>query len=372
MYSKLLIISFVSVSLYHLYQYVTLLLHRRTLVKKHACKPPPAYPQKDPLFGLDMCRDAINAIRSKTYLDRARRMYEQNGNTFSKYILGSPSIHTVEPENIKAILTNLKDFGITSGRKIAFLPLVGRRSILLSEGSHWETSRAFLRPVFVKGQVGDLVRLESHVAKLIRAIPRDGSTVDLGDLFFDLTANVTIDLMFGKPAKSAVKSSPADFAEAFHDVQVGCEERWRRGKLANVLPHAEFYRSVKKVHEFVDEHVLRAVEFHKAGKAQPAHGEKEERYILLQELGKLTDDVNLLRDELTTIFLAGRDTTASLLCNVFFMVARRPDIWRLVRNEVTPLDGKLPTLEQINQMSYIRFCINECKVFSPHYEPYIG
>ena len=366
-YITILISCFVSITIYCCYHWITTYIHRQKLITKFGCKPPRPYPQKDPIFGLDMLWDTVTAVKSKSYLDRARRLYEQHGNTYSSYSLGSSFIHTIEPENIKAILfTNFKDFGITSRRKMAFLPLVGQRSILISDGPQWETARAFLRPVFAKSQVRDFTPLERHVSNLIKAIPRDGSMVDLAGLFFELTSDVAVDLIFGKPANSLPESSPAYFAEAFHDLQAGCQERWRRGKLANILPHAHFYRSLRKVHDFVNAHVQSAMEYHKVGMEQPTSitdTEKTERYILLHELGKLTDDAILLRDELTTIFLAGRDSTASLLCNVFFILARRPDAWKLIQGEIDILKGQRPTFEQLSQMDYIKFCIYEGRLF---------
>ena len=41
-----------------------------------------------------------------------------------------------------------------------------------------------LRPNFVRSQVADLDMFEVHIKDLIKAIPRDGSNVDLAELFF--------------------------------------------------------------------------------------------------------------------------------------------------------------------------------------------
>lgn len=36
----------------------------------------------------------------------------------------------------------------------------------------------------MRSQVGDIATFEKHVSNLIEAVPRDGSTVDLSELFF--------------------------------------------------------------------------------------------------------------------------------------------------------------------------------------------
>lgn len=71
-----------------------------------------------------------------------------------------------------------------------------------------------------------------------------------------------------------------------------------------------------------------------------------------------------MRSEILNILLAGRDTTASLLTNLFFVLARRPDIVAKLRHEITATLGSsdpstLPTPSQLKDLPYLRACINE-------------
>src|ERR1700761_1221797 len=83
------------------------------------------------------------------------------------------------------------------------------------------------------------------------------------------------------------------------------------------------------------------------------------RYVFLNELLKQTDDKIQVRSELLNILLAGRDTTASLLSNVWFELSRRPEIWAKLREEVDALNGKKPTYQQVKDMKYLRAILNE-------------
>lgn len=60
------------------------------------------------------------------------------------------------------------------------------------------------------------------------------------------------------------------------------------------------------------------------------------------------------------VLLAGRDTTASLLSNLFFTLAKNPTIWDKIRREVAILDGRAPTYEELRSLKYVQCCINEC------------
>ena len=359
---RLLLGSFAIASVYFLYRFITLRITRRMLIKQNACKPPRKYPQKDVLLGLDTLQAAVHALRSKTFLIRLRRLYHENGNTFSMYSLGSTSIYTIEAENLKYVLSaNPKDFGITRTRKDAFGPFLGH-NILAAEGAEWAKSRAFLRPSFARKQISDVARFEVHVNNLIGALPHDdGSTVDLKALFLCLTADITTDLMFGESINSLQSESFRGFMEAFQDAQFGCEDRARWGRLANFIPQPLFYKSVKLIHEYMDGHVEKGLQYSSSPGAAGKTIETEGRYVLLKELGMVIGDRRLLRDELLTIFFAGRDTTASLLCSTFFTLARRTDIWRQLRSEVAQLAGAKPTFTQLSQMSYTKNVLNESR-----------
>ena len=68
-----------------------------------------------------------------------------------------------------------------------------------------------------------------------------------------------------------------------------------------------------------------------------------------------------IREELINILLAGRDTTASLLSNMFFELARRPEIFAKLREEVATLEGRTPTYQELKNLKYVKWCLNECK-----------
>ena len=331
------------------------------IIQRHGCRVPKKYPLKDPFFGIDGIYDALRAAKSKSFLSKKRTHYERYGNTFSSRLSTLSVISTIEPENIKTVLyTSFKDFAVGSPRRDAFSPLLGN-SIILSDGAQWEHARALLRPSFLRSQISDLSTLELHVKNLIRAIPCDGSIVDLSDLFLRYTADVTTDFMFGESIESL--SHRGIFREeltgAFRDAQLGGELRFRLGRFAKFVPQPRFYRAVKHVHAYMDALVDRALKERSLQQDLDDNAEVDRRYIFLHELVRMTDDRQTLRDELLTIFFAGRDTTSALLSNLFFVLARNPRIWQRLRNEVNQLRGERPTLNELKAMTYLGFCLNE-------------
>ena len=85
------------------------------------------------------------------------------------------------------------------------------------------------------------------------------------------------------------------------------------------------------------------------------------RTFFLNELVQETQDPAVLRSELLNLILAGRDTTAGLLANTWFVIAKRRDIWAKLRADVDGLGGRPPTYEELNKMKYVRWVLNECR-----------
>ncbi|KAB8216226.1 cytochrome P450 [Aspergillus novoparasiticus] len=87
--------------------------------------------------------------------------------------------------------------------------------------------------------------------------------------------------------------------------------------------------------------------------------EMKRRYILSHELASRTSDKRRMVDELINVLLAGRDTTGSLLGNLFFMLANNPVVWAKLRAEVDVLQNRPPTYEELRGMRYVQCCVNE-------------
>ena len=336
------------------------------------CELPPALAQKAYLLGIDVIWDTIQAVRSKHLLQSILQSYRDTGKTFTKRVFGSAIICTVEPQNLKCVLsTNFYDYGITDTRKYAFRPLLGQ-NILIAEGAEWSHARATLRPSFAREWTSDLAMFESHVQKLIKAVySREHTVVDLQPLFLQLTADIMTEFLYCRSITSLGESSvPPAVMEAFEIAQQGCEQRGQLGKLACLFPQMRFYKSIQILRRYVERLIAEGLQqrpFSDGMRCQGTQGEKE-RYALLHELGKVLHDRVRLRDELLTVFVAGRDTTTSLLSSLFFTLAKNPRVWRRLRAEVEPLKGEKPSFEQLMQMQYFRCCLNESESDIPFSE----
>lgn len=316
------------------------------------------------IVGIKTVLGNVKAAKEHRLMTHNRARFLRNGpNLHLKFFL-TDLIQTTEPENIKTILAlDFKKWGLGNRRKNAFVPLLGH-GIFTTDGAAWHNSRELLRPNFVRSQVGDLATFEIHVDQLTKAIPKDGSTVNLQDLFFMLTMDSATEFLFGESTNCLAPDSDHDnieFAEAFNRSQEAIVEVFRNGKMAEWLVASAAKKDRKLCQDFVDKFVKKGLEYRKTLDVEKADAKAENRYVFLNELVKRTTDPVQLRAELMNVLLAGRDTTASLLSDTWFVLARRPDIWAKLREEVDALGGEKPTFEQIKDMKYLRWVLNECK-----------
>ncbi|GAB7365596.1 hypothetical protein MBLNU230_g6665t3 [Neophaeotheca triangularis] len=66
------------------------------------------------------------------------------------------------------------------------------------------------------------------------------------------------------------------------------------------------------------------------------------------------------------VFLAGRETTATLLSNLWFFLVRDDEVWARLKEEVDGLGGELPTYETLRGMKFLKYCAQETlRLFPP-------
>ena len=366
---QLLISSCLVYALYYIHWELTIGASRRAMIKEHGCKPMKHSPELNSfpqnIIGIKTVKQSLKAVKEHRLMDHNRARYMRNGNSTHLKMFFTDFIQTVEPENIKTIMAlDFKKWSLGKRRKDAFVPLLGH-GIFTTDGAAWHNSRELLRPNFVRSQVGDLATHEIHVDQLIKAIPKDGSTINLQDLFFMLTMDSATEFLFGESTNClAPQSSQANiaFAEAFNRGQEAIAESFRTGKIAQWLRGSKTKNDNKFCQDFVDQFVRKGLEYRKTLDLGEKDTKANDRYVFLYELVKRTTDPVQLRAELMNILLAGRDTTASLLSDTWFVLARRPDIWAKLREEVDALGGEKPTFQQIKDMKYLKWVLNECEL----------
>ncbi|PQE15090.1 cytochrome P450 alkane hydroxylase protein [Rutstroemia sp. NJR-2017a BVV2] len=339
---------------YFVFTNVKLYLTRRQFKKDNGCQSAQTkYPLKDPIFGTDLILSTIKNAKNARHLEGTAQRYEDHGTTFTSRLVNCPTVFTIEPENVKTMLaTKFEDYRLSKIRVDAMRPVFGH-GIFTTDGPIWKNSRALLRPIFDKESISDLNLAEVHFQHLLRRLPRDGSTVDLQQLFFNFTMDTATQFLFGHSVNTQFNSnnisgpvSDADFAEQYGLTQTEASHMVRLGPLNRLRKQFSHISITSPTWR------LKKPRIKRRGTARKA---KRDRTAFLKNSPTLLP----IAKSSETNLLAGRDTTASLLSNLFFMLARYPDVFEKLRAEVMTLNGQLPSYDELRNLKYLRQCINE-------------
>ncbi|KAL4912088.1 cytochrome P450 [Aspergillus aurantiobrunneus] len=334
--------------------------------KANGCEPVVrTAPQYDPFLSLDRIYRLNKIAKERKVLETSVLRFTELGHTHRAQRFRTPLFITREPQNIKTVLS-LRFADYSMGDRIkTFGPLLGH-GIFTTDGEDWARSRHMVRPNFVKDQVAHLEVFEELMDDLFALIPADGSTFDLQDLFFSFTIDSATEFLTGhnvhslKKRRSGVVDNGPDFAKSFDYSLANIASNTRYGPLMflNRDPNAAEARRICR--EMVDQFVKRALAMQKKYDEEKAtDGTADRRYMFLHGLARHTSDAGRIRDELMSLLLAGRDTTASLLGNLFFLLAKHPNVWAKLQEEVATLEGRAPTYDQLQNMKYLKYCLNE-------------
>ena len=192
--------------------------------------------------------------------------------------------------------------------------------------------------------MADLELEESHVQALFKHMPTSPAThgwtptLDLAPLFFRLTLDSATEFLFGESVNSQLAALSGNlganhqadtrakldwtrFAASFDGATMSLGRRARLGQRYWLHSPPAFFDNCKEVHRFADHFVHLALA---GAPSRSEKGERQGRYVFLQELVTETRDPVELRSQLLNILLAGRDTTAGFLGYTFQVLARHP------------------------------------------------
>ncbi|KAH7311550.1 cytochrome P450 [Stachybotrys elegans] len=333
-------------------------VRRSRFIRETGCRDAQTHMKlRDPIIGLDFLLDKLLGRVPETYLDAAHQDFLRLGQTYTAKRWTFEVLYTCNKDNIRQILgVGFNDWELPGLRVASMSSLLGR-GIFTLNGHEWSHSRALLRPSFTKKNLEPLKDLlEHHFQAFLKRIPADGETVNLQPLFFELTMDVATEFLMGVSTNMLDGTRGHEREQQFVDDYQFCSEvcsrKLQMGPLHFCVISPSGIRAKNRVFRYVDDYVEKCL------KQQVT--DDSERYNVLYELAKSTEDPATLRDQVLHVLLASRDTAASLLSNLFFVLAKRPDIYAKLRSEVIEVAGtESVTNEQLHEMPYVKWCVQE-------------
>lgn len=262
------------------------------------------------------------------------------------------------PEYIKHVLHNPKIYGKDIVTYHRLRELIGL-GLITSEGDFWLRQRRIEQPAFHKQRIAGFAAAmvgaaEAATERWSRAAEKR-EAIDIADEMTRVTMQIVCETLLGADAGAEGEQASRAFAELN-------ELTADRAKALVALPlwiPTATNRHYRASLSQLDDAVYRIIARRRA--------EKEEGSDLLSmlmhardtETGESMTDLQL-RDEVTTILLAGHETTAVALSWTFHLLSQNPQAEERLRTELTTvLAGRAPTVADLERLPYLRMVIDE-------------
>lgn len=264
---------------------------------------------------------------------------------------GRRVVFTADPENIKAILNTQHDhYGKGKWVNKDWRAVLGY-GILTTDGQQWHEGRQMIRSQLSKSRISDLRCIETHTSKLLSVLG-SGRSVDVKNLFFRLTLDISTEFLFGQSALS-MDSEDSSFANSLAYLQRFLIVVARCGRLGCFVSRRRFRKELDTFNSFIEPFIDKALALSPDDLLKST---EEANFNFLSSVVLQTRDRAKLRDQLTTVLIGSRDTTATTLTWLFYNLSRNREVLARLREEIAKSIGleKLPTYEDLKAMRYLQ------------------
>lgn len=251
----------------------------------------------------------------------------------------------------------------------------GRPGVFLAEGAAWRDQRrmvmAALAPHAVKAYFPSLVAVGLRLQQHWRQAARDGRTIDLAEDLKRFSVDVIAGLAFGTEVNTidggeAVIQRHMDVVlPAVARRSIALFPYWRYVKLPQ---DRKLDASLIALNQAIDALIASARARLAAEPERRAHPANllEAMICAADEGGSGVDDV-AVAGNVTTMLLAGEDTTSNTLAWMLYLLQQNPEAMRKAREEVLRVapDPRAYTIEQMDALDYLDACAQEAMRLKP-------
>ncbi|KAK5011079.1 hypothetical protein LTR28_005892 [Elasticomyces elasticus] len=233
----------------------------------------------DSSTGADFIWEAFQYAQRNESLLFWDRLFRGHGNRTHPHTVevmagGRRIIYTADSENIKAILTSqFDDYG--KGRWINrdWRSVLGH-GVLTTDGPQWHEGRQLLRSQLTRSRLSELHVLENHLNELLELLGATVQGIDVKELFFRLTLDVSTDFLLGRSAGSLRDGRSNALETALSRIQHTLVMIAKSGRLNFLISRRQFRDDTKVLESFIEPYIDMALSLPPEKLTRTAHDEK--------------------------------------------------------------------------------------------------
>jgi cytochrome P450 len=269
-----------------------------------------------------------------------------------------------EPELLRELLVTNRDKYMKNIRYRHIQALVGQ-GMLLSEAAEWRRQRLVTQPDFkpdhIDAQVGWMTELTDKFLDRWSTLADSGQAIDVEPEFARLAQLLAGRYLLG-PGFDAI-------SERFCKVAAQCKEHWPlapRGLIALIKkPSKEKLAAFDAAIAELDACIYGYITLHRKT------GFKDcgvlTRLVAASKDGQPEFSDTSLRDQISTLFFAGHETSATAMCWIHYLLFRHQAVRKALQLEVDDVLGtRMATAAELRELQYVSQVIDESmRLYSP-------
>jgi cytochrome P450 len=251
-----------------------------------------------------------------------------------------------QEETLKHVLSDIDTYIKGNIWKNVLGELLGN-GIFVSDGNQWKLHRKLMSNMFSRNLLRHHAKItQMKLFQIVRQFQgkiRSRSSpfnIDIQDVFFRLTFDITTLVTFGIDLDSVGKEVQHDFPLAFDEISFLCQKRFLDPffQVKRMLQIGKREKRIKKLKTAIDRYALSLIQERRVS-CNPVSMDILSRYIDYScKTGHHISNEDL-RDVVMNIILAGRDTTACALSWTWYELSRNPHVAKRVIQEVSDICG---------------------------------
>jgi cytochrome P450 len=290
---------------------------------------------------------------SRDMLGFVCRLKQEYGDVVAFRLGPERTVLLSHPEHLHEVLVR-QHRAFQKGRRGEVTTQLLGQGLLNSEGPRHQRQRRLLQPAFHRHRLVQYATVMTTAAVRLRQTWQDGDTLNMTPAMMRVTLAIAAKTLLD----TDVEAEATAIGQAITTLLQGSPRMrlpWAPLLQRLPLPHQ---RRLRRARAYLDTLIYRLIDERRA-----AGGETHD--VLAMLVRAQTEDGSplspqLIHDEALTLLLAGHETTALALSWTWYLLAQHPDVDATMQAELqTVLGGRLPTIEDLPQLQYMRMVFIE-------------
>ncbi|KAL1603708.1 hypothetical protein SLS60_005298 [Paraconiothyrium brasiliense] len=279
------------------------------------------------VIGFGVLLRMLRNLRQNTVLEWSNETLNVPGRTVELPLVGTNMIMTDNVDNIRAIMTTqFEHFGKGDTYRKIWSSLM-RNSVLTTDGQAWQDNRNHLVAHVAKIRPTDYAVTERHSQSLVKVLS-DGQPHDTLDLLNRFAIDVVSDIFYGTSTNTLVSND-----QSLRDAIQQHKDRntWRNllSGLGALLPP-----NVKAC-ETIDSYLDGVLRNFSPEQSESLEERDRKASSLLGDLAAQGVAQSILKDQIISVIVGGRDSVAIITTWALYELVRHPEILHELRKEIS-------------------------------------